>query len=131
MNQKISLDDFKNDISLSAHSARSRAVAKALDEKSEVIPYSQVMNGYEFEYFLETLTPKRFELLKIASKGPKSISELAHAANRNHSAVSKDVAKLEGLGLVNVELVSNMGHGIKKIVRLVSSRIMLSASIAE
>ena len=131
MNQKISLDDFKNDISLSAHSARSRAVAKALDEKSEVIPYSQVMNGYEFEYFLETLTPKRFELLKIASKGPKSISELAHAANRNHSAVSKDVAKLEGLGLVNVELVSNMGHGIKKIVRLVSSRIMLSASISD
>lgn len=131
MTTRITIDDFKNDSMLAAHSARSKAVAKALDDKADKIPYAQVMNGYEFEYFLETLTPKRFELLKIASKGPKSISELAHAANRNHSAVSKDVAKLEGLGLVNVELVSNMGHGIKKIVRLVSSRIMLTASIVD
>lgn len=131
MTQKISFDDFKNDRTLSEHSARSRAVAKALDEKSDTMPYSQVMNGYEFSYFLETLTPKRLQLLKIASKGEKSITELAQAANRNHSAVSKDVAKLEGLGLLNTEMVSNMGHGIKKVVRLVSSRILLSASLAD
>lgn len=131
MTQKISFDDFKNDRTLREHSARSRAVAKALDEKSDTMPYSQVMNGYEFSYFLETLTPKRLELLKIASKGEKSITELAQAANRNHSAVSKDVAKLEGLGLLNTEMVSNMGHGIKKVVRLVSSRILLSASLVD
>lgn len=131
MIQKISFDDFKNDRTLSEHSARSRAVAKALDKKSDTMPYSQVMNGYEFAYFLETLTPKRLQLLKIASKGEKSITELAQAANRNHSAVSKDVAKLEGLGLLNTEMVSNMGHGIKKVVRLVSSRILLSASLAD
>ncbi len=131
MSNKITSDDFRNDPMLAEHSARSRAVAKALDTKADRMPYSQVMNGYEFEYFLKTLTPKRFHLLRIASKGPKSISELAQAANRNHSAASKDVAKLEGLGLVDVEMVSNMGHGLKKVVRLVSYRIMLTASIAD
>jgi predicted transcriptional regulator len=131
MNARISIHDLKKNPQLKAHSKRSRAVAKALDRKSDRLPYSQIMTGYELETFLETLTPKRFELLRIASKGPKSISELAAASNRNHSAVSKDVAKLQGLGLVSVEMASNMGHGLKKVVKLVSSTILLQASIAD
>jgi predicted transcriptional regulator len=128
--QKIALADFAKSPALKAHSIRSKAVARALDEQAESLPYSKVFTSFEFEDFLAQLTPKRFELLRIASKGRHSIADLAIASHRNPSAVSRDVSKLSELGLVKVESVNNEGHGQKKIVLPVANTISLSASIA-
>jgi predicted transcriptional regulator len=128
--QKIALADFAKSPALKAHSIRSKAVARALDEQAESLPYSKVFTSFEFEDFLAQLTPKRFELLRIASKGRHSIADLAIASHRNPSAVSRDVSKLSELGLVKVESVNNEGHGQKKIVLPVANTISISASIA-
>lgn len=128
--QKITLADFAKSPTLKAHSIRSKAVARALDEQAESLPYSRVFTSLEFEDFLTQLTPKRFELLRIASKGRHSITDLAVASHRNPSAVSRDVSKLSELGLVKVESVSNEGHGRKKVVMPVASTISINASIA-
>ena len=106
------------------------AVARALDEKADVLPYAKTFTSYEFEDFLSQLTPKRFELLRLASKGRRSIADLATAAHRDQSAVSRDVAKLSQLGLVKVEVVTNEGHGRKKIVMPVATTISINALIA-
>ena len=128
--QKISLEDFAKTPALKAHSQKSKAVARALDEQTRSLPYAKVFTSFEFEDFLTQLTPKRFELLRIASKGRHSIAGLAIASRRNPSAVSRDVSKLSELGLVKVESVSNEGHGRKKVVMPVASTISINASIA-
>jgi predicted transcriptional regulator len=94
------------------------------------LPYSKVFNSYEFEDFLSQLTPKRFELLRLASKGGRSIADLAAASHRDPSAVSKDVLRLSKLGLVTVESVQNDGHGQKKIVTTITTTISINATIA-
>lgn len=127
---KITLADFANNAELQEHSRKSRAVARALDEKADVLPFAKVLTSYEFEDFLSRLTPKRFELLRLASKGRRSIADLAIASHRDQSAVSRDVATLSKLGLVKVESVTNEGHGRKKIVMPVASTISINASIA-
>ena len=127
---KITLADFAKSTELQEHARRSRIVARALDEKADVLPYAKTFTSYEFEDFLSQLTPKRFELLRLASKGRPSIADLATAAHRDQSAVSRDVAKLSQLGLVKVEIVTNEGHGRKKIVMPVATTISINASIA-
>ena len=127
---KITLADFAKSPVLQEHARKSRAVARALDEGAQALPYAKTFTSFEFEDFLSQLTPKRFELLRLASKGRRSIADLATAAQRNHSAVSRDVAKLSQLGLVKVEVVTNEGHGRKKIVMPVASTISINASIA-
>jgi predicted transcriptional regulator len=128
--QKISVNDFKQDALLQAHTRKSKEVARALDVNADALPYSRVLTSYEFEDFLSQLTPKRFELLRLASKGGRSIADLAAAAHRDPSAVSKDVSRLSKLGLVKVVMVQNDGHGQKKIVSPVATTISINASIA-
>jgi predicted transcriptional regulator len=128
--RKISMADFESNSVLSAHSRASKEVARALDAQADVLPYAKVFTSYEFEDFLTQLTPKRFELLRLASKGGRSIADLAAAAHRDPSAVSKDVGRLAKLGLVRVDAVRNDGHGQKKIVTPVATTISINASIA-
>lgn len=104
-------------------------VARALDERRP-IPHSVTIRAITLEALLTTLTPQRRALLKIARKyKERSIAELADAARRDRSAVSKDIAKLAELGLVTVELESNAGHGLKKVVRPVAKNIELQFAI--
>ena len=108
---------------------KGRAVARALDGKANALPHADTVTTFAFEDFLRQLTPVRFELLRLASKGCRSIADLATAAHRDPSAVSRDVAKLSKLGLVRVEVVPNEGHGQKKIVTPVATTISINASI--
>jgi predicted transcriptional regulator len=128
--QKITLEDLAKNTALKAHAQRSKAVARALDSKAQTLPYAKTFTSFEFEDFLSQLTPKRFELLRLTSKGGLSISDLATAAHREPSAVSRDIARLSKLGLVKVEMVSNQGHGQKKIVMPIATTISINASIA-
>lgn len=129
--QKISLKDFESSRVLSRHSARSREVARALDAGAKVLPHAQVFTSFEFEEFITQLTPKRFQLLRLAAKGGRSIADLAESSKRDRAAVSKDVAKLQKLGLVKVDSVANVGHGMKKIVSPVANTISINAAIAD
>lgn len=128
---KISPADFNAEPALREHSRRSRAVARALDARATSLPYAQVFTSMQFGKFLTQLTPKRFEILRLASKGGLSISDLALASHRDPSAVSRDVASLSKLGLVRVESIRNEGHGQKKIVTPVATTISIQASIAQ
>ena len=128
--RKISTQDFQRDAALTLHARKGKAVARALDAQADALPYAKVFTSDEFEEFLSQLTPKRFELLRLASQGGRSIADLAAASHRDPSAVSKDVMRLSQLGLVKVESVPNEGHGQKKIVTPVASAISIHASLA-
>jgi len=129
MATKISKADFANSKVLREHSQRSREVARALDAKADALPHARMFTSVEFEEFVTQLTPKRFELLRLAIKRRRSINELASASHREPSAVSRDIATLQKLGLVRVELVANPGHGQMKMVTPVATRIAIDAQL--
>jgi predicted transcriptional regulator len=122
---KVIADDFKM---FDSRAAQGRAVARAIDNQTPV-PYSVTIRAHKFEDFIATLTPKRFELLRLSKSGKRSISDLAIATRRDPSAVSRDIAKLVDLGLVNLVIQSNAGHGVKKIVRPIAEKIEISAAV--
>lgn len=125
----ITKEDFAKNKVLREHSQRSRDVARALDAKTDVLPHARVFTSVQFQEFVTELTPKRFELLRLAIKRRRSINDLASAAHREPSAVSRDVAKLQKLGLVRVDLVPNPGHGQMKMVTPVATRISIDADL--
>ena len=122
---KLTLQDFEI---FDERASKGLAVARAIDH-AQPIPHSVTIRAHTFADFLATLTPKRFEILRLSKNGKHSIAELAVAAHRDPSAVSKDVAKLVDLGLVSVVIETNAGHGVKKIVRPVAENIEISAAI--
>jgi predicted transcriptional regulator len=127
--RKITLEDFEKDKALSAHARRSLEVARALDAGADTLPYARTFTSVQFEEFITELTPRRLQLLRLAFKRRRSIGDLATASRRDPSAVSKDVARLEKLGLVRVETVANPGHGQMKIVLPVAKRIAIDANL--
>ena len=118
-------EDFKR---FDERASRGLAVARAIDV-AKPIPHSVTIRAHRFDEFLATLTPKRFELLRLSMTGTRSIAELAAAARRDPSAVSKDIAKLVELGLVSVVVEANAGQGVRKIVRPVAENIEISAAV--
>ena len=122
---KVTMDDFQI---FDERAAQGREVARAIDQQTP-IPHAVTIRAHRFETFMNVLTPKRFELLRLSKSGKRSITELAAVAHRDPSAVSKDIAKLVELGLVHVVIESNAGHGIKKIVRPVAENIEISAAV--
>lgn len=122
---KVSMDDFRL---FDARAAQGSAVAHAIDNRTP-IPHAVTIRAHRFETFMSVLTLKRFELLQLCKPGTRSIAELAAAAHRDPSAVSKDIAKLVDLGLVHVTVESNSGHGIKKVVRPVAENIEISVAV--
>ena len=128
---KITVDDIKNDPALTERFSKSLEVARAIDAKAPRLPYSRVLTSYEFEDFIAELTPKRLQLLRLAARGTQSISQLAEVCHRDPSAVSKDISRLQELGLLRVELVANAGHGKKKVVTSIAETILINASLDE
>jgi len=128
--RNITLEDFATDKVLRERSRRARAVARALDAKADALPYAHTFTAIDFEDFLTDLTPARLELLRLAIKGGPSIGDLATATHRNHSAVSRDVVRLQELGLVRIEPVARPGHRQMKIVTVVATRIEIEANLA-
>lgn len=122
---KVTHEDFKM---FDQRASRGLAVARAIDHVKP-IPHSVTIRAHQLADFLAKLTPKRIQLLQLSKSGNHSIAELAIAANRDPSAVSKDIAKLVDLGLVSVVIERNAGHGVKKVVRPVAENIEISASI--
>ena len=126
--RKVTLEDFGKDKTLSEHARRSKEVARALDAKAGALPYARTFTSVEFQEFVAELTPKRFELLRLAIKRRRSIGDLATTSHRDQSAVTRDVARLQKLGLVKVETVANPGRGQMKIVTPVATRVAIDAT---
>lgn len=125
--KEVTADDFKM---FDARAERGRAVARAIDSKTP-IPYAVTVTTHTIWDFLEAMTPERQDLLRLAGPGNLSIAELAVAAHRDSSEVSRDIAKLVALGLVSVVIEANAGHGAKNIVRPLAENIEVHAAIPE
>lgn len=129
MKNRITLKDF-NTPELNVRFERSRAVARALDERAAQLPHAVRYEATEFEIFLKAMSPKRLMLLKALTPDGISVTELAQKVDRDPSAIRKDLNALDALGLISSVTVLNPGHGLKKIVRPVAAHIEINGAIS-
>jgi predicted transcriptional regulator len=128
MRKRIALADFETPVLIKRYT-RSLALARALDDKA-ALPPTRRPADHDFESFLNVMTPQRLRLLKLLMRHEWLLGELAVAVERDRSAVRRDVSALESLGLVVVAATSNPGHGVRKVVRAVATRLEIVGELA-
>ena len=75
------------------------------------------------------LPDARRRLVSEVMREPQTIKELTGRLHRNRSAVTKDVAMLEKIGLIVSSRQSNPGHGFRKVVRSIAPKIEMVATL--
>lgn len=107
---------------------RMRCRAAALD-RGENIPSEITITFEDPLEMLNVLTSERVRLLRKAKTGALPISDLASGLDRDIRAVSRDVVRLEKVGLLRTRYEVNPGHGRFKIVEPVAREYNLTASL--
>lgn len=110
--------------------ARARQAAQRADRGATFEPKQTVTLSFEDPQRMFTvLSEARRRLMLEVMREPCSIGDLVTRLYRDRSAIAKDVALLERLGLVVAYRQSNSGHGVRKLVRSVAPRIELVATL--
>ncbi|MGQ0655756.1 MAG: HVO_A0114 family putative DNA-binding protein [Betaproteobacteria bacterium] len=94
------------------------------------LPHSRLITFEDPVDMIRLLSPAKIELLRTVKAHPGSIHAIASRLGRDRSAVTREVAQMERLGLVQVVDETHPGHGRRKKVSLVAGEIRLQAVIA-
>ena len=108
--------------------ARAKAAAHKAD-RGERQERTMTLSFEDPEQMFAALSKTRRQLLQEVMTESKSISQLVEILQRNRRAVTRDVGKLEELGLLITKLQMNPGHGIQTWVQSVAPQIELVARL--
>ena len=106
-----------------------RAYAR-LARAGKPLPQSRLVTFEDPAEMIRTLSPAKLALLRAVKAHPGSIGAIASRLGRDRSAVAREVAQLERLGLLHVAEEAHPGHGRRKKVSAVAGEIRLEAVIA-
>lgn len=93
------------------------------------IPESRLITFEDPADMLRALSPAKLALIRAAKAHPGSIGSLAARLGRDRSAVTREVAQLEKVGLLNVADDILPGHGRMKRVSAAAGEIRIEAVI--
>ena len=108
--------------------ARAKAAARKAD-RGERLEKAMTLSFEDPAQMFAALSKTRRQLLQEVMTESKSISQLVEILQRNRRAVTRDVGKLEELGLLITKLQMNPGHGIQTWVQSVAPQIQLVARL--
>ena len=108
--------------------ARAKAAARKAD-RGERLEKAMTLSFEDPAQMFAALSKTRRQLLQEVMTESKSISQLVEILQRNRRAVTRDVGKLEELGLLITKLQMNPGHGIQTWVQSVAPQIELVARL--
>ncbi|MBU3602270.1 hypothetical protein [Polynucleobacter sp. AM-25C3] len=80
------------------------------------------------EMFMVLSEARRRLMLEVMEE-PKSITQLTTKLHRERSAITRDISLLEKVGLLISQKRTNPGHGIEKVVKAVSPKIEMFATL--
>ena len=108
--------------------ARAKAAARKAD-RGERLEKAMTLSFEDPAQMFAALSKTRRQLLQEVMTESKSISQLVEILHRNRRAITRDVGKLEELGLLITKRQMNPGHGIQKFVQSVAPQIELVARL--
>ncbi|MDD5329415.1 MAG: MarR family transcriptional regulator [Sulfuricella sp.] len=104
---------------------RGKRVARLAD-KGEPIPRERTISFEDPEDLARLVTTAKLLLFREVRGRPGSITDLATRLHRDRSAVKRDVAALERIGLLEVEEKPLPGHGRMKEIRVTAEQVLLA-----
>lgn len=107
---------------------RAKAAAQKAD-RAEKLDKTVTFSFEEPSEMFSVLSDTRRRLMHEVMREPKTISQLVEVLNRDRSSITRDIGKLEELGLVITHRQTNAGHGIQKIVQSIAPKIELVATL--
>ena len=108
--------------------ARAKAAAHKAD-RGERQERTMTLSFEDPAQMFAALSKTRRQLLQEVMTESKSISQLVEILHRNRRAITRDVGKLEELGLLITKLQMNPGHGIQTWVQSGAPQIELVARL--
>ena len=109
--------------------ARAKVVAQKAD-RGEPLNKSVTFSFEDPAQMFAVLSKARRKLMHEVMKEPKTISQLVQVLHRDRTAITRDIGKLEELGLLVSNRQANPGHGIRKVVQSIASKIELVATLS-
>ena len=106
--------------------ARAKSAARHAD-RGERLEKSITFSFEDPAQMFAILSETRRKLMQEVMTEPKSISQLVQLLDRDRTAITRDIGKLEEMGLLVSLRQTNPGHGIQKFVQSVAPRIELVA----
>jgi predicted transcriptional regulator len=107
---------------------RAKSAARKAD-RGERLEKSMTFSFDDPAEMFAVLSETRRELMQEVMTEPKSISQLVQVLHRDRTAITRDIGKLEALGLLISLRQINPGHGIQKFVQSVAPKIELKATL--
>lgn len=108
--------------------ARAKGAARNAD-RGERLGNSMTFSFGDSAQMFALLSETRRKLMQEVMTEPKSINQLVQLLHRDRTAITRDIGKLEDLGLLVSSRRVNPGHGIQKIVQSVAPKIELIATL--
>lgn len=108
--------------------ARAKAAARRADH-GERLEKTMTISFDDPAQMFAVLSETRRKLIQEVMTEPKSISQLVQVLHRDRTAITRDIGKLEELGLLVSLRQVNPGHGIQKFVQSVAPKIELVATL--
>ena len=108
--------------------ARAKAAARKAD-RGERLEKAMTLNFEDPAQMFAALSETRRQLMQEVMTESKSIRQLVEILQRDRTAITRDVGKLEELGLLITKRQMNPGHGIQKFVQSVAPQIELVARL--
>lgn len=101
-------------------------VTASLADKGLLANESRIVSFENAEDLAKVVSAAKIDLFRSIRACSGSITDISKRLNRDRSAVKRDIDVLQSVGLVDVRIMNNAGHGTKKEVIACDNLVLMA-----